>query len=168
MLVRLVAYPKRQESAMNMKINLTKRAAIRKWAASFSTSITDEWSTAVSWFRDENKRVLSIWWMFFDVTDSTGTMVMEKVVAQPARIYGFVAEPFAARAMDGLAFCHLVDLQLMMVAEVCVFHCKAQLRLGNSVMFFFWQRTRWCFMSMYLWIFLVNYPFKTMTYIFTY
>lgn len=45
-------------------------------------------------------------------------MVMEKVVALPARVDGAVAELFAARATDGLAFCHLVDLQLVMVAEV--------------------------------------------------
>lgn len=48
--------------------------------------------------------------MFFYVTGSASTMVMEKVVALPARVDGVVAESLAARATDGLGFCHLVDL----------------------------------------------------------
>lgn len=67
--------------------------------------------------------MLGVGWMFSYVTDSIGAIVVEKVVALQTCVYLIVAEPFAAGAVDVLAFCHLVVLQVVLVAEVLVLHC---------------------------------------------
>lgn len=58
----------------------------------------------------------------FHVAVGVAAVVVEEVVALPAGVGGVVTEGFAAGATDGLAVLHLVEVQVVLVAEVLVLH----------------------------------------------
>lgn len=72
----------------------------------------------------------------FHVAVGVAAVIVEEVVALPAGVGGVVAEGLAAGATEGLAVLHLVEFQVVLVAEVLVLHFFFLFSLSPSLSIF--------------------------------
>lgn len=106
---------------MDMKIDFTWRTTIGEGISGCTTSGAQKWATAVGWVWDEGKRVQLVGRMF-NVAICIPTVLVEKEVASPTSIYRIVAHHLTSMASKLLPCLNPVEIQIMLMAEMFVFH----------------------------------------------